>query len=56
MTCKTCGYSWKTRAKHPKKCPNPLCQASLVKYPNPDKQPFKSKPVAPQSPSTEITQ
>jgi hypothetical protein len=43
MTCKTCGYSWKTRAKHPKKCPNPLCQATLGKYPDPDNMPLKSK-------------
>lgn len=42
MTCKICGYTWKTRAKHPKKCPNPLCQAVLVKYPDPDKQPQKT--------------
>jgi len=41
MTCKTCGYTWKTRAKHPKKCPNPLCQAVLVKYPDPDNMPLK---------------
>lgn len=44
MICKTCGYSWKTRAKHPKKCPNPLCQAVLGSpYPDPDNTPLKSK-------------
>lgn len=33
MTCNECGYTWSARKLRPKKCPNPLCQASLVRFP-----------------------
>lgn len=53
MTCKICGYQWTTRTKHPKKCPNPLCQAVLIKYPDPDKLPKKALETPP-SPTQEV--
>lgn len=33
--CPRCGYEWDARVEHPKKCPNPNCQAWLIKLPEP---------------------